>query len=246
MHHRVDQHAVGARCDGQVDVGKLGQHGHARVDDDQRELALFQCLFQAPVDDGVLLRQVGAKGHEAVGVLKVSVAARWAVRTKRALVARHGRGHAQRGVAVVVVAADLAAHQLAQGVELFGEQLTGGDDGKRIASVFSLDFLDFFGGLVQRRVPGAGLKRQMRLLAHQGLGAAARGVEQLGFQQPLDAQLAPIHIGAGMAPAGDDFALIIEADLNRATSRAVVARGVLPLLHVLDRNRDGLAVLATE
>src|SRR5437867_858958 len=66
------------------------------------------------------------------------------------------------------------------------------------------------------------------------------------LQQALDAQLAAIDVGTRMAAAGDDLAVFIEADLDRTARRAVVARGVLPLLHVLDGNGDGLAMLAAE
>ena len=39
IQHRVDQHGIGARGDRQMDVGELRQHGHPRVDHDQREPA---------------------------------------------------------------------------------------------------------------------------------------------------------------------------------------------------------------
>src|SRR5256885_9973072 len=59
-------------------------------------LPIFQRFLQAPVDDRMLLRQVGAEGHQAVRVLEVAVAAGRAVGAERTLVARHGRGHADR------------------------------------------------------------------------------------------------------------------------------------------------------
>ena len=45
VQHRVDQHAIGARRDRQVDVGELRQHGYPWIDNDQRETAFLQRLF---------------------------------------------------------------------------------------------------------------------------------------------------------------------------------------------------------
>src|SRR5213075_3172040 len=87
---------------------------------------------------------------------------------------------------------------------------------------------------------------QVRLVAHQRHRAAPRRVEELMLQEALDAELAAVHIGAGMAAAGDDLAVFVEADLDRTTGRAIVAGRVLPLLHVLDGNGDRFAVLAAE
>ena len=246
MQHGIDQHAVGARGDRQVDIGELRQHGHPRIDHDQRELAFLQRLLQAPVDDRVLLRQVGAEGHQAVSVLEIVVAAGRAVAAETALVAGHRRGHAQGGVAVVVVGADLPAHQLAEGVELLGEQLAGGDHGEGVTAVFGLDVLDLRRGCVQRGIPVCRLEWQMGLVAGQRHRTAPGRLEQFVLQQPLDAQFAAIDVCTGMAAAGDDATILAEAQLDGAAGRAVVAGGVLPFLDRFGRNADGLALSATE
>ena len=247
MHHRVDQHGVGARRDRQVNVGKLRQHRHARIDDDQRELALFQRFLQPPVDDRVLLRQVGAERHQAVRVLEVSVAAGRAVGAERALVARHRRRHAQRGVAVVVVGADLAAHQLAERVELLGQQLSGGDHREGVAPILGLDLLDLRGGLVERDVPACRLKRLVRLVSRIS-GTVPRPGESNSScsSRPLMHSLPRLTSAPAWPRLVTILPLLVQADLDRAAGRAVVAGRVLPFLHFLDRNGDRLAVLAAE
>src|SRR5690606_20223170 len=217
----VEQHQVRARGDGQVDIGKLREHGDARIDHDNREATPFQCFLQSPVDDWVLLRQVGAKGDETVGVVEILVASRWAVGAKRAFVAGDGRGHAQRGIAVIVVGADDASDQLAQSIELFGHYLPGRHHGEGIAPVFFLDITDTVGHGVQGRVPTDSLIVGEVMAAQQGLRTAACRGKELMFEDALDAELAPIDIRAGGAATGHGYASLIEADVQGATGRAV-------------------------
>lgn len=80
----------------------------------------------------VLLGQVGAPGHQAVGVFEVLVTTGRAVGAEGALVAGHGRGHAQGRVAIIVVGTDQPARELAEHVELLGQHLPGGDNSKGI------------------------------------------------------------------------------------------------------------------
>jgi hypothetical protein len=148
----------------------------------------------------VLLGQVGTKCQQAVGVFEIVVAARRAVGTERALVAGRRRGHAQRGVAVVVVGADHTARQLAERVELLGHDLAGGDDGKRVAPVLFLDTLDLVCRPVQRGIP-AGLGERLPAVGTDQRLVTAPGslAEQFVFEDTLDAQLAAVHIGIGDA-----------------------------------------------
>ncbi len=172
MGQRIQQHQVGAGVDGQMHIGHLRQHGDARIDHDQRELALFARLAHAPVDDRVLLRQIGAEGDQAIGVFEIVIAAGRAVGTEGALVAGHRRGHAQRGVAVVVVGADQPARELAERVELLGHDLAGGDDGEGVAAVLGLDAFDLVRGACQRLIPTGLLEGSSRRFAQQRHGAA--------------------------------------------------------------------------
>jgi len=174
VQHGVDQHAIGARGNGQVDIGKLRQHGNARVYHNQGKVALFARFLKAPINNRVLFGQVGTKGHQAFGVFKIFVATGRAIGTEGTLVARHRRRHAQCGIAVVIVGADTAPHQLAESVKLLGEQLPGGHHGKGIATVFFLDFLDFAGAEIERRIPVGGHKFILKAVANQRLHTAPR------------------------------------------------------------------------
>ena len=73
-----------------MNVGKLRQHGDARVDHDQGEPAFFLRVFHAPVNNRMLLRQIGAPGDQAIGVFKIFVTARRAIGAERTLVTAYG------------------------------------------------------------------------------------------------------------------------------------------------------------
>ncbi len=229
----VQQHKVRARGDGQVDVRELGEHGHPGINHDDRELALLESFLESPVDDRVLLREVRAEREKAVGVVKVHVAAGRAVGTEGALVAGHRRRHAQGGVAIVVVGADDPADQLAEGVELLGHDLAGGNDGHRIAAVLGLDALEGPGDAVQCLVPVATLPVLEGAVANLGRAAAAGCREYLGLGQSLDAELAAVDIGPAHAAGGDWLAARVDAHLDGAADRTVAAGRVLPLGHRL-------------
>ena len=102
-------------------------------------------------------------------MLKIVVAAGRAVGAEGALVAGYRRGHAQGGIAAVVFAADHSPGQLAQGVELLGEDLAGADYGHRIAAVLLLDALELSRCLVQRGIPVHGLPVIPVGIPNQGL-----------------------------------------------------------------------------
>ena len=173
VHQRVLQHHVGARRDRQMNIGELREHGDAGVHHNQREFAFFQRFFQTPINHRMLFRQVGTPGDHAFGVLEIVVATGRAVRPERARITAHRRRHAQRGIAVVIVGADAAAHQLAQRVKLFRHDLAGGHDRKRITAVLALDALDLARHLVQRAVPVGRLPGIPRLVAHDRHTAAS-------------------------------------------------------------------------
>jgi hypothetical protein len=90
MRQAVQQHQIRAGLHRQMDVSHLRKHGDARIDHDHRKLAFFQRHFQAPVNNRMLLRQVGTEGDQAFGAVEIVVAARRAIRAKRALVTGHG------------------------------------------------------------------------------------------------------------------------------------------------------------
>ena len=229
-----------------MNVRHLREHGDARIDHDDRELALFQRHLEAPVNDRVLLRQVGAERKQAFGMLEVVIAAGRAVGTERALVAGHGRRHAQRGVAVVVVGADHPARQFAQGVELFAEDLAGGHDGDGVAAVFLLDALDFRGGAIEGIVPPRLAVDVDGLFPQQRRFAAVRGIEQLMLEYALDAELALVDRRVRHAARGHGLALGIEPDFYRTAGGAVATGGVLPVDHALVGDLDRVPGVASE
>ena len=148
MRHSIEQNHIGPGRDSQVHIGHLREHGDTRIDYDHWELALLQRLFQTPINHRVLLRQIGTEGDQAFGMVEIFVAAGRAVAAERALVTRHRRCHAQRGIAVVVVGANHATREFTQGVELFRHDLAGRDNRKRIAAISVLNALNFCRGLV--------------------------------------------------------------------------------------------------
>nr|GEU28124.1 hypothetical protein [Tanacetum cinerariifolium] len=109
----VEQPDVGARLDGQVQVGQLAGGRAARVDHDQLHLrARFLGLEDALEQDRMAPRGVRSHQHHHVGQFQVVVAQRHQVFAKGALVAGHGRRHAQARVGVDIGAADVPLHQL--------------------------------------------------------------------------------------------------------------------------------------
>ena len=107
---------------GQVLVGDHRRLGDPGVDHD--EAGRFGPMSRGAMQR-VVVGHVGAEEHHEVGVGEVVVAAGGAVAAEGELVAGGRRGHAQRGVAVVVGEPQAEADQLAEGVELLGHELAG-------------------------------------------------------------------------------------------------------------------------
>ena len=183
-----------------MNVGILCKQGDTRVHHDYRELALFTHRLQTPVDDRMLLRQVGAKGEQTIGMLEVIVAAGWAIGAEGAFVAGYRRRHAQRGVAVIVIGANHATGELAEGIEFLGHDLAGGDDGEGVTPPGLLDTLDFVGGFIECYIPCGLAEFFPAIVAYQGLvPAPGRLAEQFVFEHALDAELAAVDVGIGHA-----------------------------------------------
>ena len=246
MHQRVLQGYIGAGLDRQVDIGKLGEHGDPGIDHDQREFTFLQRFLEAPVDDRMLLRQVRAPGNQAMGVLEILVAAGRPVGAERPLVPGHGRGHAQGGVAVVVVGADQAPGELAQGVELLGENLPGRYHRKGVAPVFTLDAANFGDHVIEGAIPGHRCQGLAQVAAQQGLVAASLGLEQLVFEHPLEAELAAVDVGTADTTRGDHPPLRVLADFDGATRGTIATGGIGPVGDFLVGNTDGILAVATE
>ena len=222
----VEQRDVGARLDGEMDVGHHRGLGDARVDDDERAWLVPVVAFEALAEDGVVVGDVGADQQDDVGGLHVGVGAGWAVAAEGELVAGDGGGHAERGVAVVVAGAEAELDELAEGVELLGDELAGADDAERVVAVSSA-------GLSRKRstmrvegfVPGDG--HELAVLAQERLFGAAGRVEDVVLAEALGAELAAVDGMVGIAADGDGL-VVADADEHAAADRAVAAGGLDP------------------
>src|SRR5439155_14214186 len=72
------------------------------------------------------------------------------------------------------------------------------------------------------------------------------GSEQLVLEDAFDAQLAAIDVGASRAARRDRRPIGIDADLERASGRAIAASRIAPFDHALVGDLDWIALLAPE
>ena len=80
----------------------------------------------------------------------------------------------------IVVRAEAELDELAEGVELLGDELAGADDAEGALAVGGLDAGDAGDEGFERLVPGDG--GEGAVLAEQGLGGAARRGEDVVFR----------------------------------------------------------------
>ena len=226
MGDAVDERDVAARFDGQVEVGHHGGLGDAGVDDDEGAgLAARAQFFKPLAEDGMVVGDVGTDQNDNVGVLHVGVGARGAVAAEGELVASDGAGHAEGGIAVAVASGEAELNQLAEGVELLGEELTGADDSERVFAVALLDGGKVFDEGVESFVPRD--RNEVAVLAQERLPGAAGVVEDVMLAETLRAELAKVDGVVGVAANGDGLA-VLDADQHAAANGAVAAGGLDP------------------
>jgi hypothetical protein len=225
----VDQCEVRARLDRQVAVGQHRRLRDARVDDDERRTRV---LLQAPAENRVVLGDVGADQQDDVGLLQILVGAWRSVAAERALVAGYRGRHAERGVAVVVRRTDAELHQLAERVELLGDELARADHADRVRTVFLLHRPELRRHHLQRLVPGDAL--HLAVAAQQRILGAVVGADRVMLRQPLRAEHAAIHRVVGVAAHAHRLA-VLDADEHPAADGAVAAGGRDPLVRDLLR-----------
>ena len=156
--------------DREMQVRALAGRRAARVDDDDAQLRPPLLRGHQPaVKDRVAPGEVGADQQDQIGGLEVGVAARHRVGAEGALVAGHGRGHAQARVGVDVGGAEKALGQLVRDVIVLGQQLARDVERHGIRPVRADGGLERGGDGIQRRVP-----------AHPTAGDL--GVEQAAFE----------------------------------------------------------------
>ena len=142
---------------------EVGQHGglaDPRVDDDQ---CLVAVGLETLPENRVVVGDVGADEQDDIGLFEILVRSRRPVRSERAFVAGHRRGHAERGVAVVVPCAETELHQLTEGVELLRDELPGTDDANRLAAIRRLYSPELAGHRLQRDIPADTLAAALRV-----------------------------------------------------------------------------------
>ena len=242
----VEQHQIGARGDGQMNIRHLREHGDPRIDHDDWKLALLERHFQAPIDDRVLLRQVGTKRDQALGVTEIVVAAGRTVGAERALVAGDRRSHTERGIAVVIIGADDAPRKLAERIKLLGQNLPGRDNGDTVASILALNAGELCRSEIERLIPARFTVGVDGAFAQQRLLAAVSGIEQFVLEDALDTELALVNRCVADTARGDRLTRRVQTHFNGAAGRAVAAGGVLPVHHALVGDLDRVFNTAAE
>ncbi len=192
----------------------------------RRAVALV--ALEALAEDGVVVGDVGADEQDDVGGLHVVVGAGRAIAAEGELVAGDGAGHAERGVAVVVAGAEAELHELAEGVELFGEELAGADDAERVVAVLLPGRARMRSTMVSR-ASSQETGTSLPSLRRSGCRGAAGGVEDVVFAEALGAELAAVDGVVGIAAHGDGFA-VLDADQHAAADGAVAAGGLDPVV----------------
>src|SRR6185437_1857497 len=112
-----------------MDVGHHCCFGNARVDDDESTwLCSGRSTVNALAENRVVVCDIRADQNDDIGRFHIGVRAGWTVGSERQLVAGDSRGHAERGVAIMVASAEAKLDELAKCVELFSDELPGADD----------------------------------------------------------------------------------------------------------------------
>lgn len=194
----VEQCHVGAGADGQVQVSLLRRRSKPWVDHDQFR-AGFDPVHHPQEEDGVAVGHVCADDQEDVGVIEVVVATRRAVGAEGLLVARSGTGHAQPGVRLDEVRAEVALGQFVRQVLRLQGHLTRHVERDGVVAVLLTD-----GGEPAGRLRD-GLVEAHRLAVNEGRRLTTASVEQVGGGASFGAQPAPIG-GVRAGPRGREDA----------------------------------------
>lgn len=188
----VEEGEVGAGPDLEEQVGLRGGGGAARVDDDQLGARLHP-VHHPQEENRVAVGHVGADDEEDVRLVEVLVRAGRAVGAERQLVTGPGARHAQPGVRLDLVGAQISLGQLVGQVLGFEAHLTGHVEGDRVGAVFVDDRPQPPCRLGDRRVHGGGLRFLAPVRADEGAGQPAGCGEQVGGGRALGAQ--PAEVG---------------------------------------------------
>ena len=127
--------------------------------------------LEALPENRMVVGDVRADQQDDVGALEVFVRAGRAVAAERQLVAGDRGRHAERRVAVVVARAEAELRELAERVELLGDELSGADDPDGVVAVLPLDAAKLRGHRADRLIPAHAL--QPAVAAQQRIAARA-------------------------------------------------------------------------
>jgi hypothetical protein len=175
----------------------------------------------------MVVGNVGADEKDDVGVFHIGIRAGRTVRTEGELVAGYCRGHAQRGIAVVVSSAKAKLYEFAKGVALLCEELTCTDYPERFIAVALLNVMYAGDHCAQGFIPRDW--HENAVFAEKRLAGATGRVEDVVFGEPLGAQLASINRMVGIATYSDCL-VPTSANEHAATDGAISAGGFGPLL----------------
>ena len=121
-----------------------------------------------------------------------------------------------------MVGADPELHQLAERIELFGDQLTCTDDANRLSPVLGLDTAEAGGHRVERVIPRDPNARCVPRGSQQRVFRTVRRVNGVVFRQSFRTQQAAVD-GVIRDPTDADRFAIPDADVNAAPHGAVAA-----------------------
>src|SRR6266850_5682368 len=121
--------------------------------------------------------------QDDVGALEILVRPRWPIAAERPFVAGHGRRHAQRGVAVVVLRPQAKLRQLAERVELLGDELTSTNDADGVVAVTPLHVPKSLGHRLNGVGPADPVELRLPRWPEHRVPRASRGVNRLVLGQ---------------------------------------------------------------
>jgi hypothetical protein len=220
LEHPVEQGDVRPRANRQMEVGHHRRLRDPGVDHDHGGPVVVQ---HPRGEQRVVVGDVGPEEEDAVGGVEVGVGPRRAVAAEALLVAGHGARHAQGGVAVVVADAEAEPGQLAEGVELLGHQLPGGEDGDGVGTVLGQEPPELADGDTDRLVPGRRFLGTALTLANLWGEEPAVGGDDVVLGQPFGTEASVVHRMLRVAHDADRL-VAADAEQHAAADRAVATR----------------------
>ena len=183
----------------------------------------------------MILRNVGADKQNHIGCLQVFISAGRTIAAEGSFVTSDRGGHAEGGIAVVVVGAKPQLHQLAQSVELLSHQLAGAYDAERFRPILLLHLTKSLHKSIDGFVPTNA--SELAIFAQQWIPGAVFSVDCVVLGQAFGAEFAGVDRVIGVAAYADHFA-VAHTQLHSAANRAVSAGTVDPMIGMLARRSE--------